>query len=96
MSETIIDLETESRNGLKIPKRPKVKHGAFQIYNGGGQGQEHRVSGTDAESPRFRDACLLHADAQTPLENWGVETLSRRDFIRTSPSGMCPTTGHCV
>ena len=39
MSETIIDLETETRNGLKIPKRPKVKHGAFQIYIGEGKGK---------------------------------------------------------
>ena len=39
MSETIIDLETETRNGLKIPKRPKVKHGAFQIYTGEGKGK---------------------------------------------------------
>ena len=39
MSETIIDLETETRSGLKIPKRPKVKHGAFQIYTGEGKGK---------------------------------------------------------
>ena len=39
MSETIINLETEIRNGLKIPKRPKVKHGAFQIYTGEGKGK---------------------------------------------------------
>ena len=39
MNETIIDLETETRNGLKIPKRPKVKHGAFQIYTGEGKGK---------------------------------------------------------
>ena len=39
MSETIIDVETETRNGLKIPKRPKVKHGAFQIYTGEGKGK---------------------------------------------------------
>ena len=39
MSETIIDLETETRNDLKIPKRPKVKHGAFQIYTGEGKGK---------------------------------------------------------
>ena len=39
MSETIIDLETETRNGLKIPKRPTVKHGAFQIYTGEGKGK---------------------------------------------------------
>ena len=41
MSETIIDLETETRNG-KIPSA-RVKHGAFQIYTGEGRARALRL-----------------------------------------------------
>ena len=39
MSDTIIDPVTETIGGPKIPKRPKIKHGAFQIYTGEGKGK---------------------------------------------------------
>ena len=39
MSDNIINLETETIGGPKIPKRPKIKHGAFQIYTGEGKGK---------------------------------------------------------
>ena len=40
MSDTIFELETERTAGrIKIPKRPKIKHGAFQIYTGEGKGK---------------------------------------------------------
>jgi len=39
MSDYIINLEKESIGGPKIPKRPKIKHGAFQIYTGEGKGK---------------------------------------------------------
>ena len=39
MSDTIIDLETATIGGPKISKRPKIKHGAFQIYTGEGKGK---------------------------------------------------------
>ena len=39
MSDNIINLETETIGGSKIPKRPKIKHGAFQIYTGEGKGK---------------------------------------------------------
>ena len=39
MSDTINDLETETIDGLEIPKRPKIKQGAFQIYTGEGKGK---------------------------------------------------------
>ena len=40
MTEIIKDLATEKTvNGIKIPKRPKIKHGAFQIYTGEGKGK---------------------------------------------------------
>ena len=40
MTDTIIDLATEKTvNGIKIPKRPKIKQGAFQIYTGEGKGK---------------------------------------------------------
>ena len=33
MTDTIVELETERiAGGIKIPKRPKIKQGAFQIY----------------------------------------------------------------
>ncbi len=40
MTEIIKDLVTEKTvNGIKIPKRPKIKQGAFQIYTGEGKGK---------------------------------------------------------
>ena len=40
MIGNIKNLETEkSINGLKIPKRPNIKYGAFQIYTGEGKGK---------------------------------------------------------
>ena len=40
MTEIIKDLATEKTvNGIKIPKRPKIKQGAFQIYTGEGKGK---------------------------------------------------------
>ena len=39
MSDNITNLETETIGGPKIPKRPKIKHGAFQIYTGEGKGK---------------------------------------------------------
>ena len=39
MSDNINNLETETIGGPKIPKRPKIKHGAFQIYTGEGKGK---------------------------------------------------------
>ena len=39
MSDNIINLETETIGGPNIPKRPKIKHGAFQIYTGEGKGK---------------------------------------------------------
>ena len=39
MSDNIINLETETISRPKIPKRPKIKHGAFQIYTGEGKGK---------------------------------------------------------
>ena len=39
MSHNIINLETKTIGGPKIPKRPKIKHGAFQIYTGEGKGK---------------------------------------------------------
>ncbi len=40
MTEIIKDLVTEkTENGIKIPKRPKIKQGAFQIYTGEGKGK---------------------------------------------------------
>ena len=40
MTDTVIDLETEkTAAGIKIPKRPKIKQGAFQIYTGEGKGK---------------------------------------------------------
>ena len=40
MTDIIKDLVTEKTvNGIKIPKRPKIKQGAFQIYTGEGKGK---------------------------------------------------------
>jgi len=40
MTEIIKDLATEKTvNGINIPKRPKIKQGAFQIYTGEGKGK---------------------------------------------------------
>ena len=40
MTDTIVELETEiTAGGIKIPKRPKIKQGAFQIYTGEGKGK---------------------------------------------------------
>ena len=39
MSDNIINDKTETISGPKIPKRPKIKHGAFQIYTGEGKGK---------------------------------------------------------
>ncbi len=40
MTNTAIDFETtETAQGLTIPKRPKIKQGAFQIYTGEGKGK---------------------------------------------------------
>ena len=40
MTEIIKDLVAEKTvNGIKIPKRPKIKQGAFQIYTGEGKGK---------------------------------------------------------
>ena len=40
MTDIIKDLATENTvNGINIPKRPKIKQGAFQIYTGEGKGK---------------------------------------------------------
>ena len=40
MTDIIKDLSTEKTvNGIHIPKRPKIKQGAFQIYTGEGKGK---------------------------------------------------------
>jgi cob(I)alamin adenosyltransferase len=40
MTDIIEDLATEKTvNGINIPKRPKIKQGAFQIYTGEGKGK---------------------------------------------------------
>ena len=39
MSDNIINDKTETLSGPKIPKRPKIKYGAFQIYTGEGKGK---------------------------------------------------------
>ena len=40
MEKIIKSLETEkTMNGIKIPKRPNIKQGAFQIYTGEGKGK---------------------------------------------------------
>jgi cob(I)alamin adenosyltransferase len=40
MTDIIKDLATEKTvNGINIPKRPKIKQGAFQIYTGEGKGK---------------------------------------------------------
>ena len=40
MTDTTVELETvRNVGGIKIPKRPKIKQGAFQIYTGEGKGK---------------------------------------------------------
>ena len=40
MTEIIKNLKTDRTiNGIHVPKRPKIKHGAFQIYTGEGKGK---------------------------------------------------------
>ena len=40
MTDIMKDLTTEKTvNGIHIPKRPKIKQGAFQIYTGEGKGK---------------------------------------------------------
>jgi cob(I)alamin adenosyltransferase len=37
--DSVLEMVSHPRTGLQVPKRPRMKHGAFQIYTGEGKGK---------------------------------------------------------